>query len=151
MNSSSILDRASKLTKFSNAVIEVNKFNYEASLIVKNMGDAFVIKFADNANRVILDSRGSTKEKDFLYALQESSDVLVYTKDVAEYEMENKKIVLFNNIDDFERISYAFKQNQIILFVLSTSDESVLGYYPVIKFEESKIYGKKFFFDATKA
>lgn len=144
-----ILNRARCLTdnKYDNIFMEVSKFNYRASIVVKNMGDAFTIKFTEASNRAVIDTRGCSKEKDFLDSLMEASDSVVYSKGMEDSELNNKKVVIFKDIYDFEEITAKLNKGRIVLFILLTDNESLFDYYPVIKFKESQIYSKKFFFN----
>lgn len=151
MEKNDILSRASKLAKYNNVSIELEEFKYKASLIIKNMGDNFVVKYSESTNRAVINPDGFTKEKDFLYALMESTDVLIYEKEMSSEDINGKNVVIYNDALEFEKRKYSFSKNCMTLFILVTNDEDISCYYPSIKFEESKVYGKKFYCDLTKS
>ena len=147
MEGNKVINRANALLGYDNVSVEIKTMNFEASIIVKHMGDAFVINFNDKSKKLILDTCGYTKEKDFLDGLKCSNDAIMYNDGLDKEDMESKRIIIFDDPLKFERVSNEFDKNMIALFILLSEDDEAGWYYPLLKFEESKIYGRKFVFN----
>lgn len=119
-----------------NVALEVEEFQYVASLLVKDEECKFRVTFTNKTNLVTIHPEESETEKKFIESLMKSPDILVFEKGMSVDKIAGYKAVIYHDVDIFNKRSYVFSKNFTTLFILVVNSEATLLGHPDIKFYE---------------